>query len=86
MKYYKTIIINKLNNYDWSDDEINKIKQYLLNGILPQFSSNFRKNRFIEKFKDFEVRDNKIYFKPLNLEVISNDKKQQVLTNFYFAA
>jgi hypothetical protein len=37
MKIYKTIIINKLNNYDWSDDQIEIVKQYLLYGRLPQF-------------------------------------------------
>ena len=57
MKIYKTLIINKLNNYNWSDEEIEKVKQYLLNGILPQT----KKKRFIEKYKDFEIKDNKIF-------------------------
>ncbi len=79
MKIYKTLIINKLNNYNWSDEEIEKVKQYLLNGILPDRN----KKRFIEKFKDFEIRDDKLYFKPLNLNVIPNDKKQETLKHFY---
>jgi hypothetical protein len=79
MKIYKTLIINKLNNYNWSDEEIEKVKQYLLNGILPDRN----KKRFIEKFKDFEIRNNKIFFTPLNLEVIPNNKKQETLKYFY---
>ena len=79
MKFYRTIIINKLNNYDWSDEQIERVKQYLLYGTLP----NYKTKRFIEKYKDFEVKENKIFFKPLNLEVIPNDKKQQTLKNFY---
>ena len=79
MKIYKTLIINKLNNYNWNDEEIEKVKQYLLYNTLPRLNSK----RFIEKYKDFELRDNKIYFTPLNLEVVPNDNKQQVLKDFY---
>ena len=79
MKIYKTMIINKLNNYNWSDEQIDIVKEYLLYNTLPRYNSK----RFIEKYKDFEVRDNKIYFTPLNLEVVPNDNKQQVLKDFY---
>ena len=80
MKIYKTIIINKLNNYDWSDDQIEIVKQYLLNGTIPNnINTNFKHKRFIDKYKDFELKNNKIYFTPLNLEVIPNNKKQETL-------
>ena len=84
MKIYKTIIINKLNNYDWSDDQIEIVKQYLLNGTIPNnINTNFKHKRFIDKYKDFELKNNKIYFTPLNLEVIPNNKKQETLKHFY---
>ena len=79
MKYYKNIVINKFNNYDWSNEQIDIVKEYLLYNTLPRYNSK----RFIEKYKDFEVRDNKIYFTPLNLEVVPNDKKEETLKDFY---
>ena len=78
-KIYKHIIINKLNNYDWSDEQIEIVKNYILNGVLP----SQKKKRFIEKYKDFVVENNKIIYKPLNLEVIPNDKKEETLKRFY---
>ena len=48
MKFYKNIIINKLNNYKWNNDNIELVKNYLLNGDLPRI----RKKRFQEKYKD----------------------------------
>ena len=68
-------IINKFNNYDWSD--LQPIKDYLLKGIFPRFRTNAQRYRFIQKYKDFIVKNNKIIYKPLNLEVIPNDKKDE---------
>ena len=67
-------IINKLNNYIWSDEEIEKVKQYILNKKLPAFKTNFQKDRFIEKYKQFVIENNKLIYKPLNLEVIPFNK------------
>ena len=74
-------IINKFNNYDWSD--LQPIKDYLLKGIFPRFRTNAQRYRFIQKYKDFIVKNNKIIYKPLNLEVIPNDKKDETLKEFY---
>ena len=76
-------IINKLNNYIWSDEEIDKVKQYLLNRTLPAFKTNFQRDRFIEKYKSFVVENNKLIYKPLNLEVIPNNKRDETLKAFY---
>ena len=84
MKYNKRNLINTLNNLNWSDDNIILIKEYLINRTLPYYiNTNYKRNRFTDRFKDFEIKDNKIYFKPLNLEVIPNDKKEETLKNFY---
>ena len=72
-------LLNTLNNYDWSDDQIEIVKRYILNGVLP----SQKKKRFIEKYKDFVVENNKIIYKPLNLEVIPNDKRDETLQRFY---
>ncbi len=37
MKIYKNYIINKLNNYDWSDEQILIIKDYILKSVYPIF-------------------------------------------------
>ena len=76
-------IINKLNNYNWSDEEIEKVKKYILNKVIPVFKTNFQRDRFIEKYKNFVVENNKLIYKPLNLEVIPNDKRDETLKNFY---
>ena len=76
-------IINKLNNYNWNDEEIEKVKQYILNKVLPSFKTNFQRDRFLEKYKHFVVENNKLIYKPLNLEVIPNDKRDETLKAFY---
>ena len=76
-------IINKLNNYDWNDEEINNVKDYILKNNLPIFRSYALQKRFIEKYKNFIVQNNKLFYKPLNLEVIPNDKRLSVLQRFY---
>ena len=76
-------IINKLNNYNWNDEEIEKVKNYILHKSLPNFRTNYLRNRFIEKYKDFIVEDNKLIYKPLYLEVIPNDKRDETLQKFY---
>ena len=61
-------LLNTLNNYDWSDEQIQVVKNYILNGVLP----SHKIKRFIEKYKDFEVKDNKIFYKPLNHRATPN--------------
>ena len=53
-------IINKLNNYNWSDEEIEKVKIYILNRVIPVLKTNFQRDRFIEKYKNFVVENNKL--------------------------
>ena len=76
-------LINKLNNYDWSNEQIEIVKNYILKKVIPKFKTNALRDRFIEKFKDFTVEDDKLIYKPLYLEVIPNDKREITLNNFY---
>ena len=76
-------LLNKLNNYDWSDEQIEIIKSYINTKTLPQFRTNALKNRFIEKYKDFIVENNKLIYEPLHLEVIPDDKRDETLQKFY---
>ena len=76
-------LLNKLNNYDWSNEQIEIIKDYITNKRLPQFRTNALRNRFIEKYKDFIIENNKLVYEPLHLEVIPDDKREETLKNFY---
>jgi len=76
-------LLNTLNNYDWSNEQIEIIKNYINNKTLPQFKTNALRARFIEKYKDFIVENNKLIYEPLHLEVIPNDKRDETLKSFY---
>ena len=76
-------LLNKLNNYDWSNEQIEIIKNYITTKRLPQFRTNALRDRFIEKYKDFIVENNKLVYEPLHLEVIPNDKRDETLKQFY---
>ena len=76
-------LLNTLNNYDWSNEQIEIIKNYINNKVLPQFKTNALRARFIEKYKDFIVENNKLIYEPLHLQVIPNDKRDETLKSFY---
>ena len=76
-------LLNTLNNYDWSNEQIEIIKNYITTKILPQFKTNALRARFIEKYKDFILENNKLIYEPLHLEVIPNDKREETLKKFY---
>ena len=59
-------LLNTLNNYDWSNEQIEIIKNYCTNKTLPQFKTNALRARFIEKYKDFIVENNKLIYEPLH--------------------
>ena len=75
-------MISKLNNFMYKINEplyttenIGKVKQYIRNGKLPNDLNDVQMKRFIERFKyGYTLKDNKIYFK--HLELISNEDHQ----------
>ena len=72
-------MISKLNNFLYKKDEplytnenIEKIKQYIKSGKLPNDLNDIQMKRFIERFKyGYELKNNKVYYK--HLELISNE-------------
>ena len=66
-----------------NDEEIQNVKKYILKRIYPFFKTNAKKNRFIDKYKDFIIDKNTLIFKPFMLEVIPNIKRDKTLSNFY---
>ena len=69
-----------LNNYDYSDENIEIIKNYVQNNILPSSFTYYKKRRYKLMFKkDFVVENGELIYKPLNLQVIHNKDKEDIL-------
>jgi hypothetical protein len=84
-------LFNTLNNYDYSEDNIKIIKEYLKNGSIPtELNTNSKINKFKERYDNFEIKDDNLFYKPLNLEVIpehfKHTKLQELYDDFKFGA
>ena len=51
-----TNLYRKLNNYDYSSENLDIIIDYLENGTIPDDFSEEKEQRFITMFEDFSVR------------------------------
>ena len=82
-------MITKLNNFRYkqneplyTNDNIEKVKQYIKSGKLPDDLNDVQMKRFIERFKyGYTLKDNKIYFK--HLELVSEEDQTQKLKEIY---
>ena len=84
-------LFKTLNNYDYSEDNINNIKNYLKDGTIPtELNTNAKINKFKSRFDNFEIKDDNLFYKPLNLEVIpehfKHTKLQELYDDFKFGA
>lgn len=75
----------KLNNLFKDDNEIDLVINYKLTKTIPvQVLEQNNQKHFIKKFARFEMRqDNKLVYKPLNLQVVRNDELANILENEY---
>ena len=77
----------KLNNYNYTDDYIELVKTFLRSGrdlnSLPADYSNYQRNHFRNQYRDFEMRGNDVYYRPLNLRVVKESEKQQTMQALY---
>ena len=80
-----TNIYLKLNNYDYSTTHLNNVKHYLLTNQLPSDLTPQQTKTFKMRYKPdlFEVKNNKLFYKPLNLECVENDNKENILKLLY---
>ena len=76
-----TNLILKLNNYGYTDESINQVIEYKRTGQYPP--DVVSKYRYDTKWRPFEVVNNKLYYSPLNLEVIRPEDKEQKLKDMY---
>jgi hypothetical protein len=74
-----------LNNYGYDLDCINMVKEYLRTRILPESLNNSgKKKQFLAKWEnDFKIDNDKLVYTPLNLIVVPDDDKNQVLLKIY---
>ncbi len=85
MNTYDAKIYLKLNNNGFSDKSLDDVKTYLASQKLPlSLHTKEKRKRFIEKWnKDWEMRNGKLIYKPLNLTVISDGERNTVLKTIY---
>ena len=65
----------KLNNYDYSKQNLDDVKNYLEHNIIPTAKAEPQQKIFIKRYKSklFNVKDNKLFYTPLNLECVESD-------------
>ena len=74
----------KLDKYGFSDEDIEEVKNYLTNRDLPdEVDTNAKAKRYNEKWSQFEIRDDKLFYKKLNLEVVPNDERIEIMKELY---
>ena len=78
-----TNLYRKLNNYDYSSENLDIIIDYLENGTIPDDFSEEKEQRFITMFEEFSVRGDDLYYDPLNLKVIRDEDKRRVMLDLY---
>ena len=80
-------ILSKLQQYNYSQENINHIINYLKTKTLPPKLNARQRKAFVDKFgKDFAVEKDLLIYKPLNLIAIpsNNEKmKNKVLEQVY---
>jgi hypothetical protein len=74
-----------LNNYGYSPESIAMVKEYLRTRVLPESLDNSaKKKRFLAKWQtDFKIENNKLVYVPLNLTVVPNDERNDILLKIY---
>jgi hypothetical protein len=74
-----------LNNYGYSNESIAIVKEYLTTRQLPESLNNLgKKKRFLAKWeKDFKIEGDKLVYIPLNLIVVGDDERNDVLLKIY---
>jgi hypothetical protein len=72
-----------LNNYNYDDKYLDMIRYYLKTGILPDSLSDYQKNHIKEQYNKFGLKEGRIIYLPLDLEVVYKDDVPGVLKELY---
>jgi hypothetical protein len=81
---YQPGLFLTLNNYGFSDASLAEVKAYLATRTLPvSMDTNAKKRRFIQKWsKDWKITLGKLIYTPLNLTVVPDDERNNVLKKY----
>ena len=73
----------RLNNLKFSN--INDIKQFIQHNIYPKTqTTNYKRQKYAEKYGKFQIQNNQLIYEPLNLIVAETDEqRQQFLKQLY---
>ena len=82
---YERNLILKLNNYGYNDKQIEEVKGFLKdrNQIPEHLDTNAKMKRFYDKWSQFMIKDDKLFYKKLNLEVIPDDERESRMKEMY---
>jgi hypothetical protein len=74
---YDADLYMKYNNYDFSDKSISDVKNYLATQTLPiSLNTSQKRTRFKQKWNiDWETRNGKLVYTPLNLTVVPEGER-----------
>ena len=76
-------ILTKLNHLDYTDIYVDAIYDYIKNGNIPE-AFDYNQGYNIKKhYKDFKIVDGKLYYTPLNLEVVKEGEREELLKRMY---
>jgi len=71
----------RLNNLFPTDADIEQVKEYKRTGQVPD--EIIHKRRYMNKYKDFALRNNELFYTPANLQVVKKADIERVLENMY---
>ena len=82
---YERTLILILNNYGYNDQQIEEVKEFLKyrNQIPDHLDTNAKMKRFYDKLSQFVIKDDILFYKKINLEVISDDKRESKMKELY---
>jgi len=76
-------MMRKLNALKFDDNNIINIKNFIQYQELPPSMSDYEKERFKRNYKDFVLENDKLIYKPNNLQVIPTSEINQTLEALY---
>ena len=81
--------IQSLQQIDWSSENINNIKKYITERIIPDNLNNRQRNTFVNRFQNnFMIKDDMLFYEPLKLAIIPSDdnnkaKRHKILEEMF---
>lgn len=76
-------LMRSLTNLNYSDENLEILRNYIQNKTLPETFSDYRKKRFQDLYKNFIYDGSDFIYKPLNLIVIRDQDREETLKEIY---